>query len=72
MHGPLNAKSETTHLHTTNIASENMLLYSVIGPLFTGCNACILHPPPDEDPPGQNTHDDNCTYVCSQHPQHAV
>jgi len=49
-----------------------MLLYSVIGPLFTGYNACILHPPPDDAPPGQNMHVDNCTYMCSQRPQHAV
>jgi hypothetical protein len=50
----------------------NVQVYSVIRPLITGYDAGILHPAPDDNPPGQNMHDDNCTYMCSQHPQHAV
>jgi hypothetical protein len=51
-------------MHGETVKYVNVQLYSVIGPLITGYNACIVHPAPDDAPPSQNMQDDNCTYMC--------
>jgi len=69
MPGPLNVKLETTHLYYHEYClwrHVTVQLYPVIGPQITGYNACILHPAPDDAPPGQNMKKDNCAYMCSQ------